>query len=125
MSDEVKTKKRISISEDDMTLGDMEDFEEITGKSFSDSMRRVKVIDPDTGMQKPDPDPAAKGKGLWSYEMSMKGLTAIVYISLRKENPSITLDEVRAMKLDELDLAAAEDPTQAEVSEEESAESSA
>lgn len=119
MSDEEKTKKiKVSVSQDHMTLGDMEEFEEITGKSFSDSMRRVKVIDEETGLQKIDPDPEAKGRGLWTYEMSMKGLTAIIFLNLRKENPDLTIDKIRGMNLGDFELAGDSDPTDAEPSEE-------
>jgi hypothetical protein len=107
---EKKVKKRIEFGESSMTLGDMEEFEEITGKSFSDAMRRVKVIDPETGTQAIDPDPEAKGKGLWTYEMSMKGVAAIIYVALKKENPETTLADVKAMHLDDFELVSA-DPT--------------
>jgi len=112
-----KVRKKISFGEADMTLGDMEEFEEITGKSFSEAMRRVKVIDPETGTQAIDPDPEAKGKGLWSYQMSMKGIGAVIYMALKKEDPSITMDQVRKMHLDDFELESKSDPTVAEPSE--------
>lgn len=107
MSEETpKPKRKISLNENDMTLGDMEEFEDITGMSFSDAIKRVKVIDPETGMQMTDPDPAAKGAGLWENVMSMKGLVAMLYLTLRKEEPSITLADVRKMNFGEFEMEA-------------------
>jgi len=106
-------KKKINISEDAMTLGDLELFEDITGKSFSESLKKVRDIDPATGLQKIDPDPAAKGAGMWTYEMSMKGLAAIIYVHLRKEDPNVTLEEVKSMRLSDFEMTGGEEnPTQ-------------
>ena len=106
-------KKKIKIDQDAMTLGDLEEFEELTGMSFSESVKRVKVIDPDTGKQMVDPDPKAKGAGLWNTEMSTKGLMAIIYITLKKDDPELTFADVKNMRLADLDLGGDEDPQEA------------
>jgi len=110
----VTEKKKININESDMTLGDLELFEDITGKSFGESLKKVRDIDPETGLQKIDPDPKAKGAGMWTYEMSMKGLAALIYISLKREDPNVTIDAVKDMKLSEFDMVSdVENPTEA------------
>lgn len=106
-------KRKIQFNEDDMTLGDMEEFEEIVGKTFSEAMKRVKVLD-DDGNHMKDPDPEAKGKGLYTYTMSMKGMTAIVYLALRKEDPDITLADVRKLRMTDFELENPKDPQSAE-----------
>jgi len=105
---EVKPEKmKIDLDQDQMTLGDLETFEEVTGMTFSSALKKVPVIGPD-GVQEKDPDPAAKGAGLFRIEMASKGLLAMVYISLKRDNPDVTMEYVRSLKLGEIDFGGEE-----------------
>lgn len=103
-SETVVQRKKIKFNQGNMTLGDLEDFEEITGKTFSQAMKQTPVIDPETGKPVRDPDPEAKGRPLMQAEMSMKGLVAIVYLAMRKEDPNFTLEEARKLKLSDFEI---------------------
>lgn len=98
-----KPKRKIKLNEDDMTLGMMEEFEDIVGKPLSTVMRKVPVIDPETKRAVPDPnDP--KGRPLMEVQVSMKAMVALIFLGLREEDPTLTIDDVRKMKLSEFDL---------------------
>ena len=69
----------LSFKLDELTIGDIEDIEEITGIEYDG-------ID-------------------WS-KPSMKLMKAMVYISERRSNPAFTLDDARAVKVVEITTAA-------------------
>lgn len=97
-------RRKLQFNQRLMTLGDLEEFEEITGQTFSQAMKQVPVIDPETGKPQRNPDPEAKGRPLMQTEMSMKGLVAIVYLAMRKEDPEFTIHQARQLKLDEFEI---------------------
>lgn len=101
---EKKPVKKIKFNQANMTLGDLEEFEEITGKSFNSAMKQVPVMDPETGKPMRDPNPEAKGRPLMETEMSMKGMVALVFIAMKKENPDFTMDDARNLKLSEFQM---------------------
>lgn len=90
-------KYRVLLAPDNMTLGAMEEFEDIAGVSFRSQLRKIPRLDPMTGKQMKDPDPEAKGAGLFDIELSAKAMTILTYMGIRKTNPEITLDQVRSM----------------------------
>ncbi len=95
---------KIKLSMDDLTLGDMELFEEATGEDIMEVLKPVPVIDPVTKMPVKDPDPAAKGRPLMETKVSAKAFIGLVYIAMRRDNPALTVADVKAMKLNDLDL---------------------
>lgn len=102
-------KRKIKLVEADMTLGMMEEFEDIVGKPLSTVMRKVPVIDVSTGKAVPDPDPEAKGRPLMEVQVSMKAMVALIYLGLREESRAagqtpMSLEQVRSMKLSEFEL---------------------
>lgn len=111
------TKLRLSM--DDLTLGEMELFEEATGKDIMEVLKPKPVIDDETGRPKKDPnDP--KGRPLMEAQVTSKAFIGLVYIALRRDNPALTIAEVKAMPLNSIDFdieqstedATAVDPTQ-------------
>jgi hypothetical protein len=68
----------LAVNLDDLTIGDVEDIEEITGMSVQD-----------INWEKPP----------------MKVLRAMVFVSERKSNPDFTLDDARRVKVSELGQA--------------------
>lgn len=89
--------KPLRLSVDDITVGDMEDIEDISGQTFAE------IVD---ALQKP-----TTGAGV--VNVPIKVLKAIVYIAYRRDNPDFTLDDARNIKVSELELVMAEaDPTE-------------
>lgn len=107
------TKHKVSLNLDEMTLGDMEAFEDVTGKTFEELLAPKPVLD-ENGRKVPDPDDP-KGRPLMETKMSMKALVGLAYVALRKENPDITIQQVRDMPLDsfDFDVEGEVDPTEA------------
>lgn len=86
--------ERLQLNLDDVSLGDIEDFEDYTGMSFA-------VLD-----QVKDPEKAAS--------MSAKVFTGMALLALRHENPDATIEEARKVKVSQLMGAVDDDPTVAE-----------
>lgn len=83
--------EQIRFSEDDLTIGDLEDFEEIVGASIDDAFQDGKSV-------------------------STKTLKAVVFITKRRDNPDFTLEDARKVKVSELVLEPSKaDPTDAGV----------
>lgn len=76
----------IKLDPDELTLGDLDDFEETVGESFFDCI-------------KPGVMP------------STKALLALVWITERKSDPTYTLAQAREVKVGDLDIDT--DPTEA------------
>lgn len=80
----------INIDPDKLTIGDLEDFEEVVGESFQQAF--------------------ANGPS----GVSTKALKAIVWIVSRQDNPDFTLDDARNVRVAEFSFAEPEtDPTPA------------
>jgi len=95
-------KKKISINMDDLTFGELETFEDVTGLVMSDAIKTEFVRDKN-GNKIPDPDDP-KGRPLQETKMGVRAMMGMVFLSLRRENPDITWEAVRAMKLSDIDF---------------------
>jgi hypothetical protein len=87
--------KPLRFSVNDITVGDMEDIEEITGESFEDVIEKL----------------SAGGDKL---RVPLKVIKAIVFVVKRQSDPDFTLDQARRVKFSELELeleGAPADPT--------------
>lgn len=100
-------KKKISMNMDELTFGELEMFEDITGLTMSEAIKTVEVRDKD-GRKVADPDDP-KGRPLVETRMSVKAMMGLVYISLHKDNPEITWSEVKGMKLSDIDFELTEE----------------
>jgi len=89
---------KFTIDPDGFTLGDMEDFEEVTGKTLQAALKKVPVFDEETGERAVD----EKGRPLSAASMTAKVLTALVWVSALAENPDLTLADARKIKVTEL-----------------------
>ncbi len=99
-------KRKIKFNQDTMTLGDYEQFEELTGMAFSDAVRTMIVRD-EKGI--PVPDPENGGRPLQEVKMSMKALIALLFVTERKVDPSITMDAIREMPITEIEFEVPKD----------------
>lgn len=75
-----------------LTFADMEDFEERTGSSLLD------VFD---GVEKPED----------IRSLRMRDLVALLWICVRAEQPEFTYDDARKLRITELEVEIAADPT--------------
>lgn len=106
---------KITLNMEDLTIGDMELFENATGESLLETLTPQPVIDKKTGRAVPDPDDP-KGRPLTEIKTGAKAFIGLIYIALHRDDPSVTPEFVRSMKMAdlELDLAGAvEEPDDA------------
>lgn len=112
-------KRKIQVNMDDLTFGELEVFEDVTGMVMSDAIKTEFVRDKN-GNKVPDPDDP-KGRPLQETKMGVKAMMGMVYLSLRRENPDTTWDTVRNMRLSDIDFELTEnDDESGKASEEES-----
>jgi len=100
--DEMTDKTKISMNMDDLTFGELEIFEDVTGMVMSDAIKTEFVRDKN-GNKVADPDDP-KGRPLTETKMGVKAMMGMVYLSLRRDEPDITWEAVRSMKLSEIDF---------------------
>ena len=89
----------------DATVGDLEDFAEVTGMELPEAMRRYPVLD-DSGHPVLDD----KGKPRVDVRMTAKTIKALVWLVMRRDDPAFTLDDARKVRLSELQLGSEPDP---------------
>lgn len=77
---------RLTIDVETMTLGEVEDFEELSGLSIMD---------------------LAEGK------RTAKALSVLVYLQERRTNPEYTIEDARKLRIAAIDIGPAPDPTPA------------
>lgn len=99
MSDD---KKKIAVNMDELTFGELEIFEEVTGLVMSEAIKTEFVRD-NKGNKVADPDDP-KGRALTETKMSVKAMMGMVFLSLRRDDPDLTFDRVRQMKLSDIDF---------------------
>lgn len=100
-------KVNIKFDEDNLTLGDLEDFEDATGVELFDALKPVTVKDDDG---KPVRD--EKGRPVQEVQLSAKSLKALVWIVLRAERPGFSLDDARNIKVAALEIVDAGDESE-------------
>lgn len=95
-------KTKISMNMDDLTFGELELFEDVTGLVMSDAIKTEFVRD-SKGNKVPDPDDP-KGRPLQETKMSAKAMMGMVYLSLHRDDPEVTWETVRTLKLSDVDF---------------------
>jgi hypothetical protein len=95
--------EKLRLSMDDMTLEDMELFEDATGRDMMEVLKPRPVIDEETGRPMKDPDDP-KGRPLMAPQVTSKAFIGLVYVAKHRENPALTVAEVKAMKLSDIDF---------------------
>lgn len=83
---------KLDLDPNDLTIGDMEDFEDVTGSRLDELLG------------------TRNGDGV---KFTAKQLVAFVWIVTRKSNPAFTLDDARATKITDLEVNLEPRPTQA------------
>jgi hypothetical protein len=85
--------KPLRFSASSLTVGDLEDLEEITGQSFGDLFSLLGQLEAG-GMHK----------------LPIKLITALVFVIRRHENPDFTLADARKVRINELELVLGDEP---------------
>lgn len=107
--------EKLKFSPDDLTVGDMEDFEEIVGEPLDVALSERAVLMPNGEIEKDE-----KGRPVKRVQLNAKALKALIYIVKRADNPDFTLADARGVKVSEIDLGG-EEVTDAEAKKEETA----
>jgi len=94
--------KKISMNMDELTFGELELFEDVTGLVMSDAIK-TEIVRDKNGNKVPDPDDP-KGRPLTETKMGVKAMMGLVFISIKRDDPDVTWDQVRAMKLSDIDF---------------------
>lgn len=89
----------LTLDPDDLTLGEMEEFEDLAGRPLSKMMQGDVVLDED-GTPRRD----ARGKVLRELDPRVKDIIALVFLAKRRADPDFTLDDARKVKVSELQL---------------------
>ncbi|GIJ38521.1 hypothetical protein [Micromonospora andamanensis] len=87
----------LKLNPDDLTLGDLEDFEDYTGKTIDEIVKPVPVVD-DEGNRVFDD----KGRPEMTMKVSSKSLVCLVWLMRRKDNPNFTIQDARQVKVTSL-----------------------
>jgi hypothetical protein len=97
----------LRVDPDDMTIGDLEDFQDLTGETIERAFSPKYVLD-ENGEKTYDD----KGRPLKDVYVGPKVLKALIFLSERRANPDFTLDDARKVKVSDLEIVSAEpDPT--------------
>lgn len=96
-------KTKVTLDLEALSMGDMEAFEDATGLNLAEELAPKPVIDPRTRMPVKDPDDD-KGRPLLRVTISSATRTGLVYLGMRRTDPSVTIDQVRAMRVGEIDF---------------------
>jgi hypothetical protein len=94
----------LRIDPDVLTIGDLEDFEDVVGKPLYDVLQPKPVIDSD-GKKVLD----EKGRPELQTQISTKALKALIWISQRAEKPDFSLDDARNVRVSALELVGVDD----------------
>lgn len=90
----------LKLNPDDLTLGDLEDFEEYVGKPVDEVVKPVPALDEDGNRKFDD-----KGRPEMTMKVPTKAVICLVWLVQRKDNPAFTIGDARNVKVSSLVLA--------------------
>jgi hypothetical protein len=93
-----------------LTFGDLEEFESLVGQPLQRALAPKPVMDDETGEIKRD----EKGRPVKEVQPSARAILAIVWLVKRKNEPGLTLDDVRQIRVTELAILTEPDPKDTE-----------
>lgn len=94
----------LKLDTDSLTLGDLEDFEAAVGKTVDEVIRPVPELD-DEGNRVFD----ERGRPSMTVKMSTKALIGLVWIVQRQKDPTFTLADARAIRVNNLIISEPEE----------------
>ena len=99
-------KIKVRFNEDNLSIGDLEDFEDAAGVPLFTALKPVPIRDAEGNVEKDE-----KGRPVSEVNLSAKALKALVWIVLRDERPGFSLEDARNIKVTALELVESEDAT--------------
>lgn len=93
----------LAINPDDLTLGEMEEFEELSGRPLA-KLLQGDIVKGDDGR----PILGKDGKPMREIDPRVKDMIALVFLAKRREDPAFTIEDARQIKVSELQLGAAD-----------------
>lgn len=99
---------KLRFDPDELTLGELEEFEGATGRPLSEVMSEQPVLGADG---KPVRD--KRGRPVQQVRMRMTEVIALMWLIRRRDEPAFTLDDARGLKvadLNELELVTGDSP---------------
>ena len=97
-------KINIRFDEDNLTIGDLEDFEDAVGVPLFDALKQVRQYDDEGNLVTDE-----RGRPVMAVNLTAKAMKGLVWITLRQERPGFSLDDARSVKVTALEWVAAED----------------
>lgn len=94
----------IRFDEDNLTIGDLEDFEDAVGVGLFEALSPKTVMGPDGKAERDE-----KGRPVKEVSLTAKALKALVWIVLRGERPGFSLDDARNIKVTALEMVESPD----------------
>jgi hypothetical protein len=95
----------LRIDPDSLTIGDLEDFEDVVGAPLYEALQPKPVIGPD-GKKVLDEN----GRPELETKISSKALKALIWISQRIDNPEFSLEDARKVRVSALELVGVDGP---------------
>lgn len=95
---------KLIFDENNLTIGDLEDFEDATGVELQNALKPVPLRDDEGNLVRND-----KGEVERGVEIKPKMLKALVWIANRHDDESFTLDDARRVKVTELEIIRQDD----------------
>jgi len=95
----------LRIDPDVLTIGDLEDFEDVVGAPLYEVLQPKPVIGPD-GKKVLD----GKGRPELQTQISTKALKALIWITQRIEKPDFSLEDARRVRVSALELVGVDGP---------------
>lgn len=111
---------KLVFDENNLTIGDLEDFEDATGIELQDAIKPVPLkddenkpvrhdctedeCDPDNFKNEGDATCQENGRPVLTVKVRPKVLKALVWIANRHENPDFSIEDARNVKVTELEI---------------------
>lgn len=89
----------LKVDPDALTIGDLEDFEDVVGASLFDALQPVPTRDEDGSVVRDE-----KGRPVTEVKVTAKALKALIWITQRVDRPDFTLQDARNVRVTSLEI---------------------
>lgn len=99
----------LRIDPDELTIGDLEDFEEGVGLPLHEALKQVPIRDDEGKLVLGEPDEKGKQRPETEVKISAKALKHLVWIIKRSTDETFTLADARKVKVGALEIVGDDD----------------
>ncbi|XVU22536.1 hypothetical protein ACQPZJ_35445 [Actinoplanes sp. CA-054009] len=85
---------------DELSMGDMEDFYDLAGRTVEEALTAYPLKDPDTGEKLLD----ERGRPITGVRIRPKEMTGFIWLTKRREDPTFTYEQARSVKVKQLTI---------------------